>query len=421
MTVIERFRVSEEEGTSAGQHAAAAPPADAPSLRGVRVVMVIGQLELGGSERQTLALARYLKHQAGADVEVWGCYGGRGRVGEICEGYGIPWRVIPMPWRPWWGRAKKARRLAQFTLALRGARADVLLPYITLTNVFCGLTWKLTGAKVCIWSQREAGIHEPVGPRLKRWATRLTPWFASNSRHGADYLIQNFGLDPSRVCVIHNGVDLPAAERDRASWRAELGVGEDCLLAVMVANLNLLKDHATLIRAWRVVVDRLAGRRAVLLLAGKFDGEETALKVLTFDLGLCESVKLLGPVRDVSGLLGACDLGVFSSHTEGSPNGVLECMAAGLPVAATDLPGVREAVGPEGQRFLAPHGDAEALASRIVELAENPAARAALGRANRQRVETEFTYDRLGQQTSALILRALGRAGGGEMSDAHGR
>jgi glycosyltransferase involved in cell wall biosynthesis len=177
----------------------------------------------------------------------------------------------------------------------------------------------------------------------------------------------------------------------------------------MVANLQRFKDHITLLKAWRVVVDRLAseGREAVLLLAGRFDDTPLNLKALAYDLELGRSVRFLGSVKDVSGLLGAVDLGVHSSVNEGCPNGVLECMAAGLAVAGTDYPGILEAVGAEGYAHLAPPGDAEALAERIIKLALDPTARRAAGSANRLRIENEFPPWNMYQKVLSVIAEGL--------------
>jgi len=82
-------------------------------------------------------------------------------------------------------------------------------------------------------------------------------------------------------------------------------------------------------------------------------------------------------------------------------------MAAGLAVAGTDIPGVREALSPDSHRFLAPVGDTEALADRILKLASDGEERARLGAANRLRVETEFSPQRMCEQNVALIVDTL--------------
>jgi len=177
----------------------------------------------------------------------------------------------------------------------------------------------------------------------------------------------------------------------------------------MVANLTIYKDHLTLLKAWRLVVDRLSsrGRRAVLVLAGRFEETHAALEQLGAELGLRQSLAFLGGVADISGLLRAVDLGVFSSRSEGCPNGILECMAAGLAVVATEIPGIREAVGPDGDRFLAPPGDAGALATQIVRLALKPELRAQVGELSRGRIQAEFSPSQSCRKTSEIISGQL--------------
>jgi glycosyltransferase involved in cell wall biosynthesis len=179
----------------------------------------------------------------------------------------------------------------------------------------------------------------------------------------------------------------------------------------MVANLSPFKDHATLLRAWRSVVDAEAGLggRALLLLAGKPFQPVAPLEALAVDLGVAAHVRFLGQVMDVAGLLAACDVAVLSSPREGMPNAVLEAMASGRPVAGTDNAGIRNAVGSAGAPFLAPPGDAAALAERILRLARNPTLRARIGEAHRHRIAAEFSVERMCREMVALLEGGLSR------------
>jgi glycosyltransferase involved in cell wall biosynthesis len=376
-------------------------------LRDAHIIFVLANFNLGGAERQALLLARHLIQEQGARVEFWAA-GKPGRVSELCEEYNIPWRSAPIP-LPWSSHPlTQIKRLAKFAMTLRRARPDVLLPYIFLPSAVCGIVWRFTGARVCIWNQRCEGRD-----RLSRASEKLAIWFTrcfvANSKLGAEFMFKELGVKHTPIHVIYNGVELQAPEWDRAGWRGHLGVTDDCFLACMVANLHAFKDHVTLLKAWRIVVDRLSAenRHAVLLLAGGFFETEPGLKALAFDLKLGKSVRFLGSVKDISGLLGAIDLGVHSSVNEGVPNGVLECMAAGLAVTGTDYPGICEAVGEDGYKFLAPPFDAESLAEQIIALALNPELRREAGAANRRRIETVFPPRKMNQKMVSLIAEGL--------------
>jgi len=382
----------------------------APALDGAKVIIVLAELELGGAERQALLLAEYLRRQQGAQVEVWALSGRPGRVSEICEERGIPWRIVQVPW--FVSAREKVRGLMALTWALRHARPDVILPYLIIENVACGLVWRWTGARACIWNQRDYGLGR-LGQRAERLAVSRTPWFISNSDHSAKFLIETLGAPAERVRVIHNGVELPPPQSDRAAWRDRLGLSDETFVACMVANLTGYKDHDTLLKAWRHVINNTAnaGRSAVLLLAGRLDSLDSThhqTKALAYDLELGKSVRFLGQVQDVSGVLNASDLAVFSSRSESSPNGVLESMAAGLAVVGTDIPGLQAAVGAAGLEFLAPPGDDEALADRILLLQMDPTLRAKLGAENRLLIRREFSSQQMCERTLEVIRSALG-------------
>lgn len=175
----------------------------------------------------------------------------------------------------------------------------------------------------------------------------------------------------------------------------------------MVANLHDNKDHRTLLRAWRRVIDRFNGRKAVLVLAGRHDGAYESLASLSRELNLNGQVRFAGQVLDVPGLLSAADVGVFSSYIEGCPNGVLESMAAGLAVAGTDIDAIRSAVGPKGLHFLAPPKDDEALAGAILKLANDSDLRVTLGAENQRRVREKYTAPRMCESTVAVMKEVL--------------
>ena len=361
----------------------------------MRFVFVLFNLELGGAERQALILARYLAEQKRAPVEVWG-FNKSGPVAEICEQHGLPWRLISFPFDnlSLWS----LRRLAAM---FREARADILLPYTFVPNVVCGLVWRWTGARACVWNQRDEG-RMPFVADWARAAVERTPMFISNSEGGAGFL-SKFDVDPSKIKIIKNGIELALPGDNRSVWRDRLKIGDDSFVACMVANLHDKKDHRTLLRAWRRVVAEMNGRAPVLVLAGRHDGAYESLAALSRELNLEEHVRFAGHVSDVAGLLSAADLGVFSSVYEGCPNGVLESMAAGLAVVGTDVEAISSILGPRGAPFLAAPGNDESLAGAILKLANDQNLRVTIGTANRKRVEENYTAVRMCEETVAVL------------------
>jgi len=376
-------------------------------LQGVRTIMVMGDLGTGGTQRQVLLLAQHLREYEGADVEVWAFGGEVGATARACEARNIPWRIVHLNWFTS-RKDRKIRDVARFAGELRRAKADVILSYLMAPNVVCSLVWRLTGAKLCIWNQRCAGV-DRLGARIERLAVSRTSKFISNSEAGADFLMNTLNAPGNKVHVVYNGVRKELPVKDRRTWRTDLVLDEEAFAACMIANLSIYKDHATLLRAWRLVVDEFEsqGRECALLLAGRFDQSQHGLKALAFDLNLGKTVRFLGEVQDVAGLITACDLGILSSLAEGNSNAVLECMAHGLAVAGTDNPGMREALSTLNHEFLAAPRDAEGLADRILRLAFNPDVRDNVGTANRHRIEDRFDPQKNFAQTAAFIVEGL--------------
>jgi len=358
-------------------------------MKGCRVVFVLGNLELGGAERQALILARHLIEHEQADVEVWG-FNRSGPAADICEQHRIKWRIVPL---------QQPLDVKNVTRVLREARPDILLPYTLIPNVVCGLVWQRTGARLCVWNQRDEGIFT-LNAKWQLRAAQQTPRFISNSKAGARHLSEKLHVDPAKVRVIPNGIEISLPQLDRRAWRARLEIDDKTFVACMIANLHANKDHETLLKAWRLVVDTLE-RDAALVLAGRHYGAYESLVELTNELGLGQSVRFAGQVSDVAGLLSAADLGVLSSRSEGCPNGVLECMAAGLAVVGTDIEGIREVAG---EKFLAPPGDAERFAKIILELAVDSGLRATIGAANQSRIKQRYNAERMCEDTVALLL-----------------
>ncbi|MGZ8741269.1 MAG: glycosyltransferase, partial [Gaiellaceae bacterium] len=351
-------------------------------LAGKRVIFVFAGEILGGAERGALDLALPLARAEGAQVEILALDDRPGRGRTLAEAEGIPWNSVRIPWTG--NRLARMLSLLRVAAVLRRLKPDVLLAHTNLPNVVCGLIWRLTGAKLSVWNQWDVLGTKRFSPSLFRRSLQATPLVITEALHARDWLVEVWGADPARVHVIRGRVQLSPPREGRDAWRERLGLHESDFAACMLAHFHAGKDHRTLLHAWRRVVDQLGegGPNPVLLLAGRPAGSENSVKALAFDLDLRDHVRFLGDVDDVTGLLTAVELAVFSSRSELFGRGATEPMSAGLPVVGTDVPGIREAVGDVGAPFLAPPGDDEALADAVVAFARDPALRTRVGAAN---------------------------------------
>jgi glycosyltransferase involved in cell wall biosynthesis len=261
---------------------------------------------------------------------------------------------------------------------------------------------------LCIWGERSCGLERIAGfERVAAWQCRQ---FAANSSAGIEFLANELRVRRNRITFIANGVEEPIIDAGM-DWRGRLGINPGQLLVVKVATISSFKDHMTLLRAWKQVQEAWPdGERPVLALAGAFYDTYEECHQFVAAAGLEPTVRFLGRVKEIPELLDACDMAAFSSPAEGLPNSVLECMAAGRAIVATDLPGVRDALGSGAEEVIVGGGDADSFARRLLDLLLNPAKRRQLGELNRTRIRSEFSVERMAARYLEIIRSELARS-----------
>lgn len=203
---------------------------------------------------------------------------------------------------------------------------------------------------------------------------------------------ETWRLAPKSVLRIANGVDLPrfAAPPDPA-WANRLGIDVANPIIGSLGALRPEKNLARLIRAFAALPGDLPAR---LVIAG--DGPEAAgLAALADTLGVARRIRFLGAVEHPERILGCFDIFALTSDTEQMPYALLEAMAAGLPVVATDVGDVAAMVAAENRRLVVPVQEEARLAAGLGELLMNADRRHSLGAANRAQIRAAFTLDRM--------------------------
>jgi glycosyltransferase involved in cell wall biosynthesis len=373
-------------------------------IKNKRILIVLRNLEVGGAERQAAYLAKFLKNEAEASVNILAFFD-KGYIKNILEKSDIPLTICSPGQNT--NRIKRLLQLIKFIFLIRKLKPLIIMPFTDFPNKVCGSIWKLTGAKSCFWNQRDEG-REVTGKLLEKIAIKKTPLFVANSQVGKNFLTEQFKVPVTKIRVIHNGVTLAPALRSQEQWRKELRLGKGQSCAVMVANLHSFKDHKTLLKAWRIILDNWPKSLPfpVLLLAGRFLTTYEILKQQRNELKMEESVRFLGEITDISGLLATVDLAVFSSKNEGCPNAVLEYMMAQKAVVATRIIGTEEALGHE-YPYLIPADDSHQFAKAVLGLFQDSKRRMQVGKQNQERALKYFSLQKMQGEYLSFIKEVI--------------
>ena len=351
----------------------------APVAAPVRVCFMIDRLSRAGTESQLLALIRELDRTRVEPTLV--LLDGEDDLSRALEPADCP--VIRLGVRKLVsGRAVgAARRLRAFW---REHRPDVLQTYFLDAAYFGAPLAKACGVRKVLRVRNNLGYwltrkHRVMGRVVRPFVDATL----TNTAAGKRALVEAGGTAPDRVAVLANGVDTARFKRFMLPDTSKKRVRVGC-----VANLRAVKNIDGLMRAAQAALAKFP--QLTFEVAG--DGEQRAeLERLHAELGLGDRFVLRGSVPDAAAFLRGVDIAVLPSHSEGMSNALLEYMAAGRAVVATDV-GANAAVLDGGKcGLVVPANDPEALVGALGELLANPLRAAGYGAAARRRVEAEYS------------------------------
>jgi glycosyltransferase involved in cell wall biosynthesis len=230
----------------------------------------------------------------------------------------------------------------------------------------------------------------PAVARIERLLHRRMDAVTGNSRAVVKELSAE-GIPETKLRLIYNGIDI-APEMNRSEARRALGLSDDALVGVMVANLIPYKGHHDLIEGLAGIAGQLPADWRVLL-AGRDEGLRFELEALAAERSIGENVVFLGERSDVPRLLAAADFGLLTSHEEGFSNVVLEGMAAALPMIVTDVGGNAEAVLDGETGLVVQPRNPKSIGEAVLQLAGDARLRTSLGQAGQKRVVEHFSME----------------------------
>ncbi|MEO7014785.1 MAG: glycosyltransferase [Dokdonella sp.] len=301
---------------------------------------------------------------------------------------------------PRWPRIATVLSLAAIC---RTFQPDVLVAHGYSDHLWGRYAGLLAGVKSLVH------VEHNTRERYTRWRLAQSRWLARRSARivGCSEAVRtallNMGLPAEKTIAISNGIRLTPFERadDHPLSQRTAGI-------VMVARFSRQKDHATLLRAIALLGER--GLHPPLLLAG---GGKAAyrenMESLAGQLGLTAQVRFLGVCPNVPDLLLGHTIAVLSTHYEGMPLALLEGMAAGCAVVASDVEGVREILRDGENGLLVAEADPVALADALELLLTNPQHATRLAAMARAEAIAHYGLERMNERYEKLFLR-LARA-----------
>lgn len=355
-----------------------------------RVVFLTDELELGGSQRQILELAKGLRAR-GVEASVVYFRADRADMVPRFRAAGIEPIVVRKRW------AVDPPFTLRLYRALRRLRPDVLQTYGPTADLWGRLVALALRPPVVISSARGVRVAWDRR-RLQRLLDRFTTEFLANSQEVRRALHEARGVPLDRIGVIYNGLEVrprPARREPRVAPRV---IGTACRL-VPQKNLSCLIQAAARLAA--------AGRDYRVDIAGE-GPVGPALEQEARALGVASTVRFLGPRRDVPALLAEWDIAVLASWDEGLSNFLMEAMAAGLPIVASDIPSNRELLEHGRSGLLFPADDPGAFADALSSLMSDPTRAAKLGEQAAREIQ-RFSVEAMVEQHIALYERCLER------------
>ena len=326
------------------------------------LVMVITELDEGGAEKAFVRIA------CGLQAKAWHVHAvslrNAGPLAAQLETHNIPVTAL-----------NTATLTAPFAIPklsrlLKTLRPDAVFSFLHQANLLSRIAASLAHIPCHISGIRVAD-RRPFVVLPDRFTRKLTTHYVACSETVARRHAALCRIPPSRISVIHNGVDIDQLLLAPPVPRSVLGLNENDFVVLMAGRLTSQKAPQLLLHAFRILQQQPSPRRPRLLLAGE-GPDRPKLEQLASQLPDPSAVNFIGWRHDLPGIMKSADLFVLPSAWEGLPNVLLEAQAIGLPVAATSVDGCIDALQSGAAGRLFPANDPNAIAQLIAEQIQNP-------------------------------------------------
>lgn len=370
-----------------------------------RILHLITRLPIGGAERMLLGVLRNL--DATRFESTVCCIQDRGELAEEVESLGIPIHALGLMARGGFDR----RVVPALRRLMREQKVELVHSHLYHANLYGRLAAWREGIPVIAsvhntYSRRKWHRHL-INRLLARISFRITAGSADVERD----ILAHDRVAPEKLVRLPNCIDLDrvATSLSPAAAKQQLGFGAADLVIGTVGRMEEQKGHAVLLDAFARLlrhVPDVPGASLRLLVVG--DGRlKSATEGQAARLGIADACRFPGSIKDLADTYRAIDIFVMPSLWEGLSLAMLEAMAAGLPMIATDVGGARDVLGDGLRGLLVPARDAEALAMAMRELLVDAARRIAMADSGCRHVRENYSVAALSRQLTELYEAAL--------------
>lgn len=334
----------------------------------IPILYVIGSLDVGGAEKHLLQILPALNQSVFSPTIF--CLTERGSLATAMEQAGVPVNATTARLTQS-TILRRAKRLIETSIGLYHyiKKNKPTIIHFFLPEAYClgGLISLIAGPRIKIMSRRSLNHYQQRHRLLKHleyFLHKRMSTIVGNSKAVINNLQEEW-IAPNNLQLIYNGVALPQ-QTNIIQAREAQRISPDTLVLVMTANLIPYKGHADLLHA---LAQCALPPRWQLILIGEDRGIKSSLEQLATHLHIAAHIQYIHHSQDPSLYLRIADIGLLASHEEGFSNALLEYMAHGLSIVATDVGGNREAL--ENTGLIVPASNPKALAAGIEQLTNN--------------------------------------------------
>lgn len=355
-------------------------------MKRVNILYLVIGLGIGGTEIQLLELLKKLDREKYNPVVC--CIKEKGVLADDIEKMGI--RVESLSIR----NRFNFLALSRLVRILRREGIDILHTFLFWANILGRLAGRMAQVPIIISGERCINLRKKkVAILIDKFTSRWTDKIVVISKAIKNTLVEREKISSEKIKVIYNGIDL-------SNFGVENKREKDSIPRVgIVGRLHPDKGHRYFLEAAAQIIKKEPKIEFLIVGNGPLRKE---LEALSNELGLSGKVIFAGECRDILKIISSLDILVLSSLEEGLGNVLLEAMACGRPVIATEVGGVPEVVLDGETGILVPPKSPDTLAQATLKLLMNQAMAKEMGRAGRRRVEKYFTIDRMAKETEEV-------------------